>query len=147
MELQKTLHLPPMESSTEFLAALAQALERINAILYAKFKYPFAFVIRGTVEVAAAALAIPTTHSVVSKTTGAGAEVLTLADGYSGQILTIVLVADGGGDGTLTPDTSTDFATIVLADAEDRATLLFVDDTIGWIILNLRGAAGPPVVT
>ncbi len=101
----------------------------------------------GVTTVAADVLAIPTTHSLVQKTTGADAEALTLANGKKGQILTIELVTDGGGAGTLTPTTVGNFATIVFADAEDTATLMYVDDTVGWIILGAAGAAAPPVVT
>lgn len=97
--------------------------------------------------VAADVLAIPVTHAIVQKTTGADAEALTLANGKQGQILTIVLVTDGGGAGTLTPTTKTGFATIVFADAGDRAVLLYVNDTIGWIILGLSGVSAPPVTT
>lgn len=93
------------------------------------------------------ALAIPVTHGYVAKTTGGDAEALTLADGSPGQILIINLTTDGGGDGTLTPATSTGWATIVFADALDQATLLYVDDSIGWIILGAKGAAAPPVTT
>jgi len=100
-----------------------------------------------SVAVAAAALAIVTTHRFVSKTTGAGAEALTLADGRPGQLLTISLVVDGGGDGTLTPTTMTGFATIVLADAGDTVTLQFIDSTTGWIIIGSQGVAAPPVIT
>ena len=96
-------------------------------------------------DVAAATLAIPVTHPIVSKTTG-GAEALTLADGVPGQALIFILDTDGG-DGTLTPATSTGWATIVFADAGDHAVLLYVDDTIGWIILGLHGVAGPPAFT
>lgn len=97
--------------------------------------------------VAADVLAIPLTHAIVSKATGADAEALTLADGSPGQILNIILTTDGGGDGTLTPTTKTGFATIVFSDAGDRAVLMFVDDSIGWIILGLSGVAAPPVTT
>jgi hypothetical protein len=91
-------------------------------------------------------LAIPVTHLYVAKTTGADAEALTLANGYPGQILIINLTTDGGGDGTLTPTTSTGWSTIVFADALDQAVLLYVDDIIGWIIVGASGAAGPPVI-
>ncbi len=96
---------------------------------------------------AADSLAIPVTHLRVAKTTGADAEALTLADGKPGQILLIDVVTDGGGTGTLTPATKTGFATIVFADAGDRATLLYVNDTVGWVILGLSGVAGPPTTT
>ena len=92
-------------------------------------------------------LAIPVTHAYVIKTTGADAEALTLADGKPGQVLIINLTTDGGGDGTLTPVTATGWATIVFADARDQATLMYVDDSIGWIILGAKGAAAPPVTT
>lgn len=97
--------------------------------------------------VAADVLAIPVTHPYVQKTTGADAEALTLANGLAGQLLVINLTTDGGGDGTLTPTTATDWATIVFADAGDKVWLYYVDDTIGWIILSASGLAGPPVIT
>lgn len=101
----------------------------------------------GDVAVAADELVIPITHHHVSKTTGGDGEALTLADGSPGQILTITLVTDGGGDGTLTPATVTGFATIVFADAGDIATLKFIDTTVGWVLLGTAGVAAPPVIT
>lgn len=100
-----------------------------------------------TVTVADDVLVIPVTHGYVIKTTGADAEALTLANGDPGQVLVIDLDTDGGGDGTLTPVTATGWATIVFADAGDQANLLYVDDTIGWIIMSLSGVAQPPVKT
>jgi hypothetical protein len=97
--------------------------------------------------IAADVLAIPVTHAIVQKTTGADAEALTLADGEPGQILVINLVTDGGGDGTLTPTTKTGWLTIVFADAGDQAVLMYVDDSIGWIVLGLSGKSGPPAHT
>lgn len=99
----------------------------------------------GTVAVAGAVLAIPTTHGFVNKTTG-GAEALTLADGEPGQVMTIHLVSDGG-DGTLTPSRATGWATCVFADVKDTINLMYVDDTIGWIVLGAYGTAAPPVFT
>ncbi len=97
--------------------------------------------------VAADVLAIPITHPFVNKTTGGDAEALTLANGIPGQSLVISLVVDGNGDGTLTPVTATNWATIVFADAGDQANLLYIDDTIGWIIMGLNGVSAPPVKT
>jgi len=105
------------------------------------------FITTSSTTSAADSLAIPVTHAVVAKTTGGDAEALTLADGTVGQVLTITLVTDGGGDGTLTPTTCTGFATIVFADAGDTMTLLFVDATVGWIIVGGTGVAAPPVIT
>lgn len=101
----------------------------------------------GSTSVAADELAIPVTHRYVAKTTGADAEALTLADGKAGQVLTIALVTDGGGDGTLTPTTCSGFATIVLADAGDNVTLRFIDSTVGWVIVGAAGVSAPPVIT
>ncbi len=92
-------------------------------------------------------LVIPVTHAYVIKETGGDAEALTLANGKPSQILVINLTTDGGGAGTLTPATATGWATIVFDDAGDQAVLLYVDDTIGWIILGLSGTAGPPAMT
>lgn len=100
----------------------------------------------GSVNVAADVLAIPITHRIVRKTTGADGEALTLADGAPGQMLTITLVTDGGGDGTLSPTTCTGFVSIVFADAGDTATLQFVDDTVGWVIAGTAGVAAPPAI-
>ena len=100
-----------------------------------------------TTAVAADVLAIPVTHGYIAKTTGADAEALTLADGDPGQVLVVNLTTDGGGDGTLTPVTATGWATIVFADAGDQATLLFIDDTIGWILLGAKGVAAPPATS
>ena len=97
--------------------------------------------------IAADALVIPVSHAIVQKTTGADAEAMTLADGKPGQLLVINLVTDGGGTGTLTPATATGWLTIVFADAGDQSVLLFVDDTIGWVILGLSGKAAPPTHT
>jgi len=99
----------------------------------------------GSVAVAGAALAIPITNGVVLKTTG-GVEALTLANGEEGQLLKIILDVDGG-DGTLTPTTTTGFTTIVFADAKDQVTLLYMDATLGWVIQEASGLLAPPVIT
>lgn len=78
--------------------------------------------------------AIPITHAIVEVTTGA-ASAYTLANGENGQILTIVVVTDGG-EGTITPTTKTGWATAVLTDDIDGITLMYVDDTVGWVILG-----------
>ena len=99
------------------------------------------------IAVEADELVIPVTHAHVSKTTGADAEALTLANGKPNQILTIILAVDGGGTGTLTPATATGWATIAFADAGDQAVLFYIDDEAGWRIWSLTGKSGPPVHT
>ena len=95
--------------------------------------------------VAGAVLAIPVTHGYVQKTTG-GAEACTLANGVPGQVLIINLIVSGGA-ATITPATMTGFATIVLSAQSDFVSLLYVDDTIGWVILGMGGAAATPVLS
>ena len=133
------------------LAEVTRAAGAITGIVdvrnRSKLVTPPPTLIAGKTTSAADSLAIPVTHSTVEKTTGVDAEALTLANGEPGQILTIVLATDGGGDGTLTPTTMTAFATIVFADAGDTATLMFVDDTVGWVILGTAGVAAPPVIS
>ncbi|HUX00548.1 MAG TPA: hypothetical protein VMY35_06155 [Phycisphaerae bacterium] len=107
----------------------------------------FAYSPGGNVAIVADDLVMVTTHSHISKTTGADAEALSLADGNPGQILSICLVSDGNGAGTLTPTTMSGFGTIVFEDVGDVATLMFVDDSVGWIILGTAGVAAPPVTT
>lgn len=98
----------------------------------------------GSVAVAGAVLAIPITNAIAVKTTG-GAEALTLANGKPGQILVLTLAVDGG-TGTLTPATKTGFTTIAFADAGDTVSLMYVDDTVGWVILGTAGVAAPPAI-
>jgi len=103
-------------------------------------------IVHGFVAVAAGTLVIPRTHRYVRKTTGAGAEALTLANGtFIGQRLNIRLVVDGGGAGTLTPATKNGFLTIVFDDAGEFAELEWTSD--GWIIIGLGGLTAQPVVT
>ena len=101
---------------------------------------------RSSTTVAADVLVIPTTYRYVAKTTGADAEALTLANGKPGYKVTVSLVTDGGGDGTLTPATASGFVNVVLADAGDTVTLEYVDNTVGWVIVGAAGVAAPPVI-
>ena len=94
-----------------------------------------------TTTVAEDVLVIPVSHVFVSKTSGADAEALTLADGDPGQILVVSLTTAGGGACTLTPATATGWATTVLTIVGDTAVLLYVDDVVGWLLLNTLGTA------
>lgn len=98
----------------------------------------------GNVAVAADELVIPVTHGLIQKTTGGDAEACTLANGKPGQILTVALVVDGGGDATITPATALSFTNVVMADANDIATFYYNNDTVGWTIMS-GGNAAPPV--
>ena len=90
----------------------------------------------GTVATRSGAGAVPITAATVRLTTTA-ADALTLANGTNGQILSIVMVVDGG-DGTLTPTTKTGFSTITFGDVGDSVTLQYFT-TLGWMILANNG--------
>ena len=90
----------------------------------------------GTVTTRSGAGAVPITSATVRLTT-TGADALTLANGANGQLLTIVMVADGG-DGTLTPTTKTGFTTLTFGDVGDSVTLQYFT-TLGWMIVSNNG--------
>jgi len=80
--------------------------------------------------------ALPLTHAVVQGTSD-GTSSWSLPDGNPGQVLSVVIVTDGG-DATITPDSLTGcgWASLILADDGDGVTFIFVDATVGWIILG-----------
>jgi hypothetical protein len=84
--------------------------------------------------------AVSVTTTTTAYTSDGAAEALTLADGTTGQIKTIVYVAEaaGGDTGVLTPANRIGYATITFNDIGDSATLQFVGT--GWAILALYGA-------
>lgn len=92
----------------------------------------------GSVATRSGAGAVPITAATVQLTT-TGANALTLANGTAGQLLSIVMVADGG-DGTLTPTTKTGFSTLTFGDVGDAVTLQYFT-TLGWMIVSNNGVA------
>jgi hypothetical protein len=93
----------------------------------------------GTVATRSGAGAVPLTAATVQVTTTGSAAALTLANGTVGQILTIVMTTDGGGDGTLTPTTKTGYTTITFNDVGDTVTLQYFT-TLGWMLVSNVGA-------
>jgi hypothetical protein len=90
----------------------------------------------GTVATRSGAGAVPITAGTVRLTT-TGTDALTLANGANGQLLTIVMVVDGG-EGTLTPTTKTGYNTIAFNDVGDTIVLQYLT-TIGWMIISNYG--------
>lgn len=79
--------------------------------------------------------ALPVTDALVLGTSTA-ASAWSLPNGEEGQILTVVIVTDGG-EATITPDTANaSWATVVLTDDIDGVTFQYIDDTIGWMIIG-----------
>lgn len=93
----------------------------------------------GTANKDASDAAIPVTDAVVLGTSGA-ASAWSLPNGEEGQILTVQIVTDGG-EAIITPDTCAGcgWATAVLTDDIDGITFLYVDDTVGWMVIGTSG--------
>ena len=64
-----------------------------------------------------------------------------LQDGVSGQVLVLWVVGlKDTGTWIVTPDTSYSVDTITLNTIGDMVTLLYVDDTVGWVVTANTGA-------
>lgn len=62
-----------------------------------------------------------------------------LANGTPGQVLTFIVVgAQSGGTWVITPTTKTGFRNLTFNALGDQATLLYVNDTVGWIVVALE---------
>lgn len=88
---------------------------------------------------------VPIAYSLVRKTIASlasgGAQTGTLANGYPGQMLSFFITTVGAsGTFTLTPATSTGFTNLKFTAANDQAVLLYVNDTIGWILIGADGS-------
>jgi len=93
----------------------------------------------GEGAVASGVWVIPVSYStvIIAASDGDTGHAMTLANGTKGQILNISLAARTGSETfVITPATVTGYATITLDAALEYVTLLYVDDTIGWIILG-----------
>ena len=101
--------------------------------------------------VASGTAVIPVTgYALVTKTIGEGAgTVCTVANGAKGQILVIRAgTVTGSSTAVITPATCSGFSTVTLAYEKQTVTLLYIDDTIGWIIIGTGGivTSGAPVI-
>ncbi len=100
---------------------------------------------QGSSTKTAGAGAVPVTNAVCNAAIGsAGAEAWTLANGTPGQVLQVTVKTVGSGTAVITPATKTGFSTITLANVGDKTTLMYVDDTIGWILVGLHGVTTQP---
>lgn len=75
-------------------------------------------------------------YAFIRKNIGFSAQAGTLADGSPGQMLTILISQEvATGSFVLTPTTKTGYASLTFDNPGDLATLLFVDSTIGWVLV------------
>ena len=93
-------------------------------------------IITGSTQSLSGAGAVNLTDLITEVTT-TGANALTLANGSSGQVKIITMIADGG-DGTLTPTTLAGGTTITFNDVGDGVVLVY--GTAGWVVVGNNGA-------
>lgn len=103
----------------------------------------------GAVSQTSSTAALSTSYAYVRKVITSNSDALytagTLANGIPGQVLTVFVAgispsgATTGGNYTITPTTSTGFTSVKLTAVKDFATMLYVDDTIGWVLVNYGG--------
>jgi hypothetical protein len=85
-------------------------------------------------------------YSVILKSVGGGGGVdstgvgTTLRDGTPGQMITFLIKGlQSGGSWVVTPTTKTGYTSFAMDTKGDMITLLFVDSTVGWIIVSNSG--------
>ena len=60
-----------------------------------------------------------------------------LADAKAGQVLVISIIGpEGSGDLVITPVTATGFTTLTFDTVLDSATLMYFNDTLGWVVIS-----------
>ena len=97
----------------------------------------------GSVSQVESVAALPLSYGVVvmpvMNSVGA---VYTLANGVPGQVITFTVVNAVVGSDTdkITPATSTGFVSVTLTAVKQSVTLMFVNSSVGWIILGNAGA-------
>lgn len=90
----------------------------------------------GTSYMVSGSTAVPTGVVMVEKYIGTTGQAMTLGNGVAGQLLFIsIRTCDTGATAVLTPTTKWGFTSITFNAAFDSATLLYVNDTYGWIII------------
>jgi hypothetical protein len=115
-----------------------QTLTRVHALMIAGGNSQFNGPISASYQALSGAGAVNVTQLTTEYTSTGASQALTLADGYPGQLKTIIHGVDGG-SGILTPTTKTGYTTITFTNVGESATLQFLT-TRGWIIISLRGA-------
>jgi hypothetical protein len=95
----------------------------------------------GLASIASSVTTIPTAYSIVRYADSAAVgQVCTLAAGSKGQMLTIILNSRTGSNTiVITPATCTGFTTVTLDAAKEYITVLYVDSTVGWIVIGGTG--------
>ena len=82
------------------------------------------------------------TGGLILMTSAGTATTPALANGVAGQMLTIVLDVDGGGNSVITPATKTGYASVTLTDAGDSVSFIYTA-TRGWIVTGMASGVAP----
>lgn len=77
-------------------------------------------------------------YAIIFKDIPSGNTAGSMVNGIPGQTITIQITADAGGTWSLAPLTRTGYAHLDFNDVGDLATLLYVNDTIGWIVISVN---------
>lgn len=71
-----------------------------------------------------------------------------LQNGTAGQMLVLIAITrEGSGTWIVTPDLSLTFNTLTFDAVGETTTLLYVNDTVGWIVFANYGTTVDPIVT
>ena len=71
-----------------------------------------------------------------------------LQNGTPGQMIVLIAITvEGSGTWIVTPDTSLTFTTLTFDAAGETTTLLYVNDTVGWVVFANYGTTVAPIVT
>jgi hypothetical protein len=101
-----------------------------------------AFVGSQEVSIIAASLTFDLTSSLVKVTTSAAGDILRVADGEEGQLLTVLYAADAGATNTLViiPTNLASFTDVTLNSPYENAKFIFVDGE--WVLVSTVGGSG-----
>jgi hypothetical protein len=103
----------------------------------------YTYIDGGTSTMVSGPAAVPVTYKTVHMDlTGGNAVLSTLANGTNGQVLNLDVTVNPSSAyvWTITPATTTGFTTITLGHVGTSVTLLFVNSTVGWVVVDQRGA-------
>jgi len=71
-----------------------------------------------------------------------------LKDGKPGQMIVLLAITvEGSGTWIVTPETSLTFNTLTFDAVGEQTTLLYVNDTVGWVVQSTVGTTVDPIVT
>lgn len=100
----------------------------------------------GSISMTTTDTTVSTSYALVKKEIGVQVGLAgTLANGEPGQILTVLItLRAGSGTYVLSPTTTLGFTSLTFDAAGEYATLLYIDDTSGWVIVATNATITQP---